>query len=225
MIKNGCLVLFTKPSVAGRVKTRLVGALSQEQAAELHAAFLADITERMTGGPFEFQIAWGLEGIEELPESSIRGFRQSEGALGQRLLHGLRRAGEEHSLVAALGSDHPSVSAARVSEAFAALRGHADIVLGPATDGGYYAIAAKTEVLAEELFFEIPWSSPEVLDVTLRRCAELQLGVHLLPSESDVDTPADLDRLCEELRNGRLTCPHTYALLDQWGKLSTSRSE
>jgi len=221
--ENCCLVLFTKLSVAGRVKTRLIGTLSAAAAADLHAAFLADITERMTCRSFHFQIAWGVEDGEEIPDSPIPGFPQVEGSLGQRLLQGLRHVAAGHSLVAAVGSDHPSVSAERVSEAFAALRDQADIVIGPATDGGYYAIAAKTDVLAARLFSDIPWSSSEVLDVTLDRCAELKLRVHLLPKESDVDTSADLERLCEDLRGGSLTCPHTYDLLEGWGRLGADR--
>ena len=126
-------------------------------------------------------------------------------------------------MVAAVGSDHPSVSAERVSEAFAALQDQADVVIGPATDGGYYVIAAKTDVLEARLFSNILWSSSEVLRVTLDRCAELNLRVHLLPKESDVDTPADLERLCEDLRSGSLTCPHTYGLLEQWGRLAAER--
>jgi rSAM/selenodomain-associated transferase 1 len=219
--ENCCLVLFTKPSVAGRVKTRLIGTLTPDEAARLHAAFLDDIIERMVGGRFDFQIAWGVEPGEDLPSTSISGFRQSAGTLGERILHGLRRAGLDHSLVAAVGSDHLSVSTERISEAFELLRGRADIVIGPATDGGYYLLAARAESLVEELFAEIPWSSPKVLSITLQRCAELGLKVHLLPPESDVDTSTDLDRLCSELQEGHFESPQTYALLAEWGKIDT----
>jgi len=55
------LLLFTKPARPGRVKTRLIGDLTAEEAAQLHAAFLADLAERLRGGSFELVVAWALE--------------------------------------------------------------------------------------------------------------------------------------------------------------------
>jgi glycosyltransferase A (GT-A) superfamily protein (DUF2064 family) len=44
--------------------------------------------------------------------------------------------------VALIGSDLPSLPPAHIEAAFARLDAGADIVLGPAEDGGYYLIAA-----------------------------------------------------------------------------------
>ncbi len=73
--------------------------------------------------------------------------------------------------------------------AFDALEG-ADIVLGPATDGGYYLLGLVR--MEPELFREIPWSSDRVLAETVGVADRKGMRVHLLETLSDVDTAADL---------------------------------
>ena len=75
---SACIVVFTKPAVPGRVKTRLqksdgrLPGLSPDQAARLHTAFLADVLEGLRGlhheresGEVNVEIAWALDGAEE----------------------------------------------------------------------------------------------------------------------------------------------------------------
>jgi uncharacterized protein len=220
---SACLLLFTKPARPGRVKTRLIGALSAERAAELHDAFLGDLCERLAGADrFELRLAWALDEGEEAPPSSLPSVRQRGDDLGERLFSALADAAVEHELVGAVGSDHPELSAERVDAAFAALasgaKPGADVVVGPATDGGYYLIAVRGGALDRRLFEDVPWSTGAVLERTLARCAELGLTTDLLPPESDVDTPADLVRLAEALRDPSTpACPRTAALLARWG--------
>jgi len=71
--------------------------------------------------------------------------------------------------------------------------GGADLVLGPATDGGYYLIGMREPV--PELFQGIPWSTPQVLKATLDRARELGLRVELLSPLMDVDTIEDWDEV------------------------------
>lgn len=219
MREDRCLLLYTKPAVPGRVKTRLIGELSPEQAAALHAAFLGDVVERLAGGAFRLRLAWALEEGEEPPFEEPPGMRQEGADLGERLYRGLAAAGEECPLVAALGSDHPTVATATVEEAFRLLEEGAQVVLGPATDGGYYLVAARAECLAPELFTGVPWSTEEVLSTTLERCRALGLAVRLLAPGRDVDTPEDLAHLAQSLAEGGPACPRTRELLARWGRI------
>ena len=216
-VAPACLVLFTKPAVAGRVKTRLLGAVSAEQAAALHAAFLADLLDRLRGAPgFDLVIAWALDAGEAPPDCGLPALRQRGSDLGERLHDALAAAARRYAFVAAIGSDHPELPRERVGEAFAALAAGADVALGPASDGGYYLVAARAAALSPRLFADIPWSGPEVLARTLDRCAELGLEVALLAPGDDVDTPADLERLAATLRRDGGCCPRTAALLAGW---------
>jgi hypothetical protein len=217
---GSCLLLFTKPAVPGRVKTRLIPALGAERAAALHGAFLADLCERLAGAEsFALRLAWALADGEEPPASPVPAVRQRGADLGARLHGALVEAALEHAFVGAVGSDHPELSRARVEEAFVALADGAQVVLGPAADGGYYLIAARREALSPRLFAEVPWSTAEVLAHTLERCAELGLETTLLPVAPDVDTPADLARLELSLADPATpACPRTAALLAEWGR-------
>ncbi len=210
------VLLYTKPAVPGRVKTRLIGTVTSEQAAQLHAAFLEDVTMTLEGTSAELQIAWALEDGESLPETSHPGFRQEGQGLGERLWNGLSLAAERAPLVAAVGSDHPEMPASRLEEAFRRLRGGADVVLGPAEDGGYYLVAVRREGLRQELFDGIPWSTSGVLAATLERADALGLSVELLEEGTDVDDAADLERLAALLATEPALCPSTSRLLQGW---------
>jgi rSAM/selenodomain-associated transferase 1 len=220
------LLLFTKPAREGRVKTRLIGDLTAAQAAALHAAFLADLLDRLRAGEFELRLAWALEPGEEIPAGpfpGVRGLRQEGEGLGERLYRALAAAAAdaEAGVVMALGSDHPTLPLALVHRAFERVEAGADVVLGPAEDGGYYLIALRAGAVAPRLFEKIAWSTDRVLAATLERCRELGLAVELLPEAADVDTPEDLRRLAGSLEQGDLGCPRTRALLATLGFLQS----
>ena len=129
MTGSRCLTLFTKPARAGEVKTRLIGDLAPEQAADLHAAFRDDLLERLEAGAFELWIAWALNDGEGLPELPTPGIRQVGTDLGERLYHALSRAAASHEAVAAVGSDHPLLPLRAVEEAFELLERGTEMVL------------------------------------------------------------------------------------------------
>jgi rSAM/selenodomain-associated transferase 1 len=215
------LLLFTKPAREGRVKTRLIGDLTAAEAAALHAAFLADLLDRLRDGELELRIAWALEPGEEIPAGPVPGLRQEGSDLGERLYRALHGAAAEAGVVAALGSDHPTLPLELVYRAFERVEAGADVVLGPAEDGGYYLIALRAGAVTPRLFAEIAWSTDQVLAATLARCRELGFVVELLPAASDVDTPDDLRRLAARMADGDLGCPRTRALLGSLGLLQS----
>ncbi len=219
------LLLFTKPPRPGRVKTRLIGELTADEAARLHAAFLEDLMARLRGGDFELRLAWALEADEEVPAGPVPGVRQEGSDLGERLYHALS-AGAEAGAVAAVGSDHPALPLELVHRAFTIVEAGeagADVVLGPAEDGGYYLIALRVGAVSPRLFADVAWSTDRVLAATLERCRELGLRVELLPLAADVDTPDDLRRLAARMATSDLGCPRTRDLLGSLGLLPQSQ--
>ncbi|HEV2856704.1 MAG TPA: TIGR04282 family arsenosugar biosynthesis glycosyltransferase [Thermoanaerobaculia bacterium] len=216
------LLLFTKPAREGRVKTRLIGDLTAAEAARLHTAFLEDLLDRLREGDFELRLAWALEEDEEIPAGPAPGVRQQGSDLGERLYRALSEPGA--GAVAALGSDHPTLPLSLIHRAFETLEtpeAGADVVLGPAEDGGYYLIALRADAVHPRLFEDVAWSTDRVLPTTLERCRELGLAVELLPEASDVDTPQDLRRLAGRLAEDTesdLGCPRTRDLLQSLGR-------
>ncbi len=238
VVHRRSLSVFTKPARPGRVKTRLIGDLSASQTAQLHSAFVDDVVERLAVGGFSLRLAWALEREEAVPEyrlasgEEVLGIRQQGETLGDRLFNGLRAAAEAYPAVAAMGSDHPTVPLQVVEEGFERIEQGADVVVGPASDGGYYLIACSRQALNGELFAGIPWSTAGVLEATLEAAERLALKCETLPEGSDVDTPDDLDRLVTLLKERRLlmtseaaspaatlACPRTEGVLRAWGRL------
>ena len=218
------LLLFTKPARAGRVKTRLIGDLTAAEAARLHAAFFEDLLARLQGGEFELRVAWALDPDEEIPAGSVPCVRQQGSDLGERLYRALSEAASSgDAVVAAVGSDHPTIPLEVVHRAFTAVERGADVVLGPAEDGGYYLIALRAGAVSRRLFADIAWSTEQVMPATLERCRELGLKVELLPTASDVDTPDDLRRLAACMAVSDLGCPRTRDLLVSLGLISQSK--
>ncbi|MCB1008305.1 MAG: TIGR04282 family arsenosugar biosynthesis glycosyltransferase [Acidobacteria bacterium] len=206
------ILLFSKPATPGRVKTRLIGPLSAEEAARLHEAFLLDLHDRFAGGPVELRIFWGLGPDEALPARPGGGRRQEGAELGERLRRAIE-ASADCEQVAVVGSDHPELSEASVARAFEALDEGADVVFGPALDGGYYLVGLRPRALRRELFEGIPWSTEKVLAASIARAGSLGLDVALLEPGCDVDRPEDLAPLAARLRREPDLAPRTLAAL------------
>jgi glycosyltransferase A (GT-A) superfamily protein (DUF2064 family) len=95
-----------------------------------------------------------------------------------------------------LGSDSPTVTPLLIDRALGALA-QADIVLGPATDGGYWCIGVRAPVAG--LFTAVPWSTPATCDATEAGAHALGLRTTRVDSWSDVDRPEDLPVLVRQL--------------------------
>ena len=204
---------MAKHPVPGRVKTRLAAALGADTACALYRAFVLDLAERLAALPYA--VTWvytppDAPFAEVLPGARCRPQRGRD--LGERLaaaIGGELAAGP--GPVLAIGADAPHVPAAALAEAAAALTRGADVVLGPAADGGYYLIGLRNP--APGLFTGIAWSTAGVLQATLARAAAAGLAVHLLPPSFDVDQVADLSRLRALLARDDVSLPRTAGML------------
>jgi rSAM/selenodomain-associated transferase 1 len=215
---NRLLVIAKRPA-AGQTKTRLSPLLTAEQAAALYECFLGDTLDLARRVP-------GIDhAIVYLPVDAEAyfmalapdfGLLVQEGAdLGERLDNALTRCLRQgYERVAIMNSDGPTLPAAYLERAFAALRDGADVTLGPTADGGYYLIGLKRP--APRLLREVRMSTPTVLRDTLALAAEEGLRVELLPAWYDVDEAADLVRLARELTDAPPeVAPRTRSFLVQ----------
>jgi hypothetical protein len=201
------------------VKSRLTRAITPEMATLLYRCFLLDRVDALVDRPeiallVAFTPAAGLRRMQALLPAAVS-LRPQEGRdLGARvygLLAGLLADG--HPGAIAMDSDSPTLPVEHVLEAAAILeRRAADVVLGPAEDGGYYLIGIRGR--HPVLFQDIPWSTDQVLERTLEIAARQGLRTHLLPEWFDVDTGPDLRRLREDLRGRNEGPPRTRRWLD-----------
>lgn len=193
------LVIFARFPVPGTAKTRLIPALGPAGAARLQDAMtrhtlcqaagvadVADVEVRFTGCDaaamshrYSRRFAGAAGGTE------VRYEPQGDGDLGDRLARATAGGGP----VVVVGTDCPALTADLLRTALAELSRH-DVVLGPATDGGYYLIALGRP--APTLFAGIDWSTDRVLAQTRAAAEVAGLSVAVLPPLSDVDEPEDL---------------------------------
>lgn len=198
------LGIFVKQPVPGRVKTRLADELGPEWAAQIYAAFLADVVDRFRNAADRKILGYSPANDEAanyfriLVDTAYELWPQPESSLGERMNAFFERfLRRESDQVVLIGSDSPTLPPDFVDQAFAELREH-DCVLGPATDGGYYLIGLRRRIPA--IFDEIEWSSSSVLDQTVARLATANGSLAVLPPWYDVDTVADWRLLCGHLR-------------------------
>jgi len=189
-----CLIVFTRYPEPGKTKTRLIPILGADDAANLHRQMtegvitqvkeLQDISIEVhfTGGDHQLMQEWLGDNIVYR--------QQSEGDLGWRMQTAFQIAfnnGMEKVVI--IGSDCPLLNSQVLESAFQALLKN-ELVLGPATDGGYYLIGLNR--LLPELFTAINWGSNEVFEQTVKIAKSLNLTVAYLTTLSDVDRPEDL---------------------------------
>ena len=192
------IALFARAPLPGRVKTRLIGRFSPGEVCNLYCAFVLDMWEKLAAFRPDAEILLYFD--QDHPEwRDLAGShaRLQQGAdLGQRML----RCFEEMQIAGCLpllilGSDSPALPAASLAPWTELLAG-SPALLGPAEDGGYYAIGCRSP---HPLMFQgVEWSAPRTCaqtEAALRRCG---LPPAYLPMSYDVDTPDALSRLAAE---------------------------
>ncbi len=194
------LTIFTRYPKPGHTKTRMISALGEKGAAELQKELTEktihkiDLLARAStvepvicfeGGDLASMQNWlGPDRIYQ---------KQAHGNLGKKLIKAFDdafSAGAQR--VVTIGCDCPGLSREHIGRAFDALY-LKDLVLGPATDGGYYLIGLKYPVNA--LFKDIPWGTGKVFDLTASLAQQLGLSMEILEELHDVDRPEDLKHL------------------------------
>jgi len=196
------ICILTRYPRLGEVKTRLVPPLSADDALALH-----DRLTRHTLRRAQALAATGDARIEVRTDAAFErvahdwlggGFLsryQGEGDLGDRIRLAFAQAfGRGERRVIVIGSDCPRLTSAILRDAFSRLE-HADVVLGPANDGGYYLVGLRRESAKRSvpvLFSDVPWGTSGVLARTLEICDGRGLSSAILEQLPDVDRPEDV---------------------------------
>ena len=188
-------LVVAKPPLPGRAKTRLVPPLAGAQAAALAEAMLLDTLDACRAEADAVGIlcpsAADARALAPVVGPGVEVRVQAGRGLGAALREEMRRAGDGGPL-AIVSSDVPGLPAGALGDAFDLVEGGADLALGPALDGGYWAIAMPRFHPAP--FEGIPWSTPACAGVTLARALEAGLRAATVAEWIDIDTAADLAR-------------------------------
>lgn len=210
---RGALVVLAKATGRGLGKTRLAAEVGEVAAGQLAEAFLEDTIELAQTSDRDVTIAYTP--AECLPQfaSLVPGASlvlQPDGDIGDRIAAALGKALKAQGPAAVLiGTDTPHLPRALLDEAFAALE-RLDLVVGPASDGGFYLLGARASSSLDGLFAGIEWSTPEVFGRLIGNGRRLGLTVGVLEELTDIDDAGSLGAaLCQARRLG--SGPRTLA--------------
>lgn len=200
-VPGAVVVVLARAPRLGTVKTRLARDVGDEAALRIYRSLGRRVVDEARKSGFRTVVAFTPRDAEDEVRAWLGDDAaytpQPEGDLGERMYTVWREVLDQGAPVACLiGTDLPGMTSDHLTEAFSALK-ESDLVLGPATDGGYYLIGGATP--SPSLFRDIPWSTDRVRSMTLERAADSGLSAAQITMLSDVDTVADLP---PELRAG-----------------------
>ncbi|WP_167561188.1 TIGR04282 family arsenosugar biosynthesis glycosyltransferase [Bradyrhizobium sp. AS23.2] len=206
-MSGAAIGIVGKAPQPGRSKTRLASAIGAAAASQLSACFLQDVGAAIEAVPealgrrgYGVYAPAGAEDImRQLLPAGFGLLLQAGDDLGHVLIGATRALLDVgHDCVLLVNGDSPTLPPRFLTQAITALRKSGDrMVLGPASDGGYYLIGLKHP--HQQLFTRIAWGTETVARSTRERAAEIGLATTLLPEWYDVDDVETLRWLREEL--------------------------
>jgi rSAM/selenodomain-associated transferase 1 len=214
----GSLVILAKSAEPGIGKTRLAKKLGTCDAAELAGAFLRDTLDLAHASGLPLTVAFTPAEARAEFASLAPGAKvvaQLGGNLGQRIAAALAEGLRRGAATVLIGSDTPHLPASVINDSVVALQ-HADLVVGPATDGGFYLVGIRKNVSTERLFHNIEWSTSAVFGQLLANARKLGLTFEVMEEFTDIDDAASLASvLCQASISG--AAPHTRATAARLG--------
>lgn len=190
------LIVFARAPQYGAVKTRLAAEIGVGAAWRAYRTITATTLATLAPSPhWTTHLAVTPARFAERGRFWPRTIPRSPqpiGGLGQRMSAALANAAR-HGPAIIVGSDIPDMTAAHIGAAFESLGRH-DVVLGPATDGGYWLVGVRRglpEAALRHLFDAVRWSSGDALADTLRNVPN-RWRIGYAATLRDVDNATDL---------------------------------
>ena len=186
------LIIFVKNPIAGQVKTRIARTVGDERAVVVYQELLAYTQELVRSFTGQTVIYYGDFLNPNDGWNGYKKYTQTGSDLGERMLIAFREqfsAGAQRVVI--IGSDCFDITPDHLERAFRALD-VADVVIGPATDGGYYLLGMNQ--LHSFLFKNMPWSQPELCQLTELALLQNNLTFERLDELTDIDEWSDYEQ-------------------------------
>lgn len=195
------LIIFIKNPELGKVKTRLAATIGDHNALKVYH-FLSnhakEVALKLNADRFLFYSSFIDDSDIWDKEYFIKKLQDSSPDLGQKMFTAFSQLKDQgYQKVMIMGSDCYDINVDILKEGFCQLDSH-EVVLGPAFDGGYYAIGFNFNLLAEkdlltDVFLNKTWSHDQVASEAKSAIAKHGFSLHQLPTLSDVDVEADIE--------------------------------
>ena len=190
-MNNKALIIFVRNPEPGKVKTRLAATIGNEKALEVYVELLQH-THEITAATNADKFVFYADSVEQHDMWDGAGFTkklQASDDLGGKMKAAftfLFEKGYEMAII--IGSDCFDLSTEIIEESFKILE-QKEVVIGPATDGGYYLLGMKK--VLPRIFENKQWSTEHVFQQTIRDLQEQNVLYSKLITLTDVDTEAD----------------------------------
>jgi rSAM/selenodomain-associated transferase 1 len=198
-VPDTALLVFAKAPIPGQAKTRLIPALGQTGAAELHARMVHHTLKNAVASRVGPVMLWcASDDKHPFFAECARNFNvslhvQHGNDLGQRMGHAMETSLRNFRHVLLIGTDSPALDPDILRDVAQRLRTNVSVVFVPAEDGGYALIGIRDRV--PNIFDNIAWGGDSVMAHTRSQLHSQQLEWHELPPMFDIDTPHDLQQL------------------------------
>jgi uncharacterized protein len=196
------LIVFYRNSVEGKVKSRLAATLGAATALKIYRSlceYTAKVIHSLEVHKMIFYDSW-VEQEDLWYGNTISKFLQQGDTLGNRMAAAFEQAFKDGPCSAIIiGTDCPGLLASHIETAFNSLESN-DVVIGPASDGGYYLLGMNKLYLP--LFSKKDWGTENVFRQTTESAAVLNLKVCTLEILADVDRPEDLELMGKNFTAG-----------------------
>ncbi|NIJ54518.1 TIGR04282 family arsenosugar biosynthesis glycosyltransferase [Dyadobacter arcticus] len=206
---TSAVIVFLKNLSLGKVKTRLAATIGDQKALDIYGQLVAHTLKQVSQTEQDALLYFSDHLDSDLPQIEKQfSLRLQKGDdLGERMSNAFEDVFDSPAQkVMIIGTDCPGLDSSIIEQGFDALDAH-QVVIGPATDGGYYLLGMKNFYGC--LFEDIPWSTSKVLELTLNKCANQKLTYTLLKELSDIDNETDL-RSWNELQGNDLSTRIKY---------------
>lgn len=218
---DSALIVFIKNFHSGKVKSRLGRTIGYDKALSIYKDMTAfTISEALSAGSpvhlyFSDYVDTELMNRWTLANSlyPVVGRVQKGETLGEKMHRSFKEVLRNHDSALLMGTDCPYFDRKSMVSALDRLQAESGVVIGPAEDGGYYAIGMK---YANDVFTDIEWSTDRVLDQTLHKIKQNGLTFTKLKCYSDIDTESDWDQFLKSS-----AAAHFYSII----RASSSRRD
>jgi len=189
-LNHAKIIVFARAPEKGHVKTRLASVIGEDRALAVYRELLDSVLQKTSGCGFPvccYSNKPNHAYFDHWKQQDIA-FRQQAGTdLGERMSNSLQTESSASVPVILMGSDCPQLSCETIHSVVDDLDKGKQVVIVPATDGGYVLIAFAGNIYAQ-LFEGINWSTDIVLQQTEAKLKLLGLSYSLLEPLLDIDT-------------------------------------
>lgn len=198
---TAALIVFIRNPKPGEGKRRIAASVGDQRTYEIYLELLEHtraLTMQYHGPKYLFYSDF-IDETDDWPSTEVKKYLQANGDLGEKMTAAFEIVMSTHDHAMIIGSDCPEIQVDDLQSTDQMLKDH-DIVIGPATDGGYYLLGMSG--FHPGVFKNVPWSVAETSQFTRLQCQKLGLNLSELTERNDIDTIDDYRQWKSKMNEG-----------------------